>query len=708
MSFSYFIFFIFINFFKINLNNFTCQKYNPILRYLINPKISIIIPVYNSEKYLKDCLDSLLNQTFNEIEIICVDDGSTDNSLSILKQYAKYDNRIIILQQKNQGAGVARNNGMKIAKGEYLLFLDSDDFFKKEMIQILVNNAEKKKADIVIFKFLKYNQTTGTSTHIKMSVKKKGWPNGLFNYSSNPNKIFVSFYPCAWNKLFRHSFIKENNLFFQDNKRTNDLFFTSTSLAVAKRIYYLNKELLYYRIGLTNNSQSTNELYPWDFYKALLGVKNFLEQKNLFSQLKEGYNALAKNIIIYNLNHNKKNIYLYEELKREKFKNLGIEPIPSFLISKNFDEKYLDNLYFKHINLMKDKNEINIVRKTQMFFIPKVSVIISVYNVENFIMDCLDSILNQTLKEIEIICVNDGSTDNSLSIIKEYTKNESRIQIINQNNRGLSMSRNNGVKYSNGQFLYFINGEDYLEKNALSNLYYKAVNNNLDIIYFDAELIYNKNNTKNPQKLEKIFNFYNKLYHRKTNYSEIITGKEMFYQMNKNNEFISFTCLQFIKKDFYIKANLSFYPGILDEENLFTFTSMLLANRTIYIKKFYYKKRIYNNLIITRNIQNLYGFFITYLEILKFLKNKEFDNKIKYAISEKIKKYIIIIIDIFNIIPKREKMIFFKKLNSNQKIKFNNIIKNRHKRKKRKKKKMIKNFKLKFFLFYFILLILNN
>ena len=691
MVFSFYIFSIFIYFFKHFfqkplINKFKCPKSNPKYKYLINPKISIIIPVYNTEKYLKDCLDSLLNQTFNEIEIICVDDGSTDNSLSILKEYAKIDNRIIILKQNNKGAGVARNYGMTIAKGEYLLFLDSDDFFKKEMLEILVNTTKEKKTDIIIFNYIIYNQITGEYTKINLSLEKNWWPNDLFNFSYEPNKIFTSFRSYPWNKLFLHSFIKENNLYFQNNKRTNDLYFTTTSLALAKRIYYLNKELVYYRVGLKNNSQSTNHLYPLDFFKALLEIKNFLEQKNIYSELKEGYKSLAKEICIYNLKNNIKNIYLYDELKKDKFKLLGIKPIPPFLISKNFNEEYLDNLYFKHINLINEKNELNIIRKSKLLFTPKVSIIISFYNVEKYILDCLKSILNQSLKEIEIICVNDGSTDNSLSIIKEYAKNKSIIQIINQNNQGLSMSRNNGVKYSNGEFLYFINGDDYLDKNALSNLYYKAKTYNLDIIYFDAKT-FNTKNTKNKQKLEKINMFYSKLYYsRKINYSKILTGKEMFYEMNKNNEFISSICLQFIKKDFYIKENLSFYPGILDEENLFTFTSMLLANRTYYIKKSYYKKRIYSNLLVSRNIQHLYGYFISYIEILKFLEKNKFDDRIKYAIKDKIKQYIKIIKYIFNAAPKDEKKIFLKKLQQNQKKIFIKIIKKKNKKKNKKKK----------------------
>ena len=113
------------------------------------PKVSVIIPVYNSANYLSQCLDSILNQTLKEIEIICVDDGSTDDSLSILNKYSKLDNRIKILKQNNKGGGIARNYGMSIAKGEYLIFLDSDDFFNENLLYETVKAADNFLADIV-------------------------------------------------------------------------------------------------------------------------------------------------------------------------------------------------------------------------------------------------------------------------------------------------------------------------------------------------------------------------------------------------------------------------------------------------------------------------------------------------------------------------------------------------------------------------------
>ena len=111
-------------------------------------KVSVIIPVYNVEPYLKQCMDSVVGQTLKDIEIICVDDGSTDNSLDILREYAAEDSRIQIIEQKNAGAGAARNNGMRYATGKYLSFLDSDDFFEPRMLEKAYDLAEKDQADL--------------------------------------------------------------------------------------------------------------------------------------------------------------------------------------------------------------------------------------------------------------------------------------------------------------------------------------------------------------------------------------------------------------------------------------------------------------------------------------------------------------------------------------------------------------------------------
>ena len=125
-------------------------------------KVSVIIPVYNAEKYLKQCLNSICRQTLQEIEIICVDDGSTDNSLNILQEYTNADPRIQVLTQKNQGAGAARNYGLRTARGLYLSFLDADDFFEPNMLEEAVNTIELYSADFVVFESDQFHMDTNS------------------------------------------------------------------------------------------------------------------------------------------------------------------------------------------------------------------------------------------------------------------------------------------------------------------------------------------------------------------------------------------------------------------------------------------------------------------------------------------------------------------------------------------------------------------
>lgn len=642
------------------------------------PKVSVIIPVYNTAEFIGECLDSLLNQTLTNIEIICVDDGSTDDSLFILRKYAEVDKRITILTQQNKGAGVARNYGMSVAKGEYLSFLDSDDFFAHDMLSETTAVADKTQADIIVYRFEKYNHVTGEYTSANYAFHNEWWPDKPFNYEANPDKIFNSFNPCTWNKLFRHSFVKENHLFFQDNKRTNDMFFTCTALACARRIFLVDRVFAYYRIGLSNNSQSTNTVAPWDFYKALLGIKTFLEEKRLFSALQESYKTLAKNTCVYNINNNKEqSILLYEELKKERFEKLGIKTVPSDKISADFHERYLEHTYFKHVNNAKEQYTAVVLKKVELQFVPKVSVIVPVYNVAQYIIDCLTSLCNQKLREIEIICVNDGSTDNSLEVVQNYAERDSRIRVISQENRGLSEARNSGVKIADGKYLYFIDGDDLLDENALLDLYEKAVKDNLDIVFFDADSFLDEKEDINDAVLQKKLQTYLEYYHRKGDYSGVMSGTDMFVKMKTNREYRSSACLQLIKRSFYEKNELSFYPGILHEDNLFSLPAILLAKRTGHINTPYYQRRVHAGSIMTNSetVKNLYGYLIVYCEMQKFLENHEFDVAVCEAIVDEVNRgYVGSIARIYTKISEAEKKVLQKKLTVYQKIQLQNCL----------------------------------
>jgi len=260
----------------------------------MSPDISIIIPVYNSSKYLRQCLDSIISQTITDIEIICVDDGSTDNSLDILNEYKQKDSRIIILQQKNKGGGAARNLGLSVAQGKYLSFLDSDDYFNLDMLQSAYETAEKYNADVTIFKFREYYDNLSIYSSGELGLFETMDENrNLISLNDIPSAIFSLTNPAPWNKLYNHEYIISHNLKFQEIAKCNDLYFGFTTLYFAERIALLNKCLVSYRTGTKTNTQATTYKSPCDIYYALLAVHDRLKDTASWSLVEKGFVNIA-------------------------------------------------------------------------------------------------------------------------------------------------------------------------------------------------------------------------------------------------------------------------------------------------------------------------------------------------------------------------------------------------------------------------------
>ena len=224
----------------------------------------------------------------------------------------------------------------------------------------------------------------------------------------------------------------------------------------------------------------------------------------------------------------------------------------------------------------------------------KVSVIVPIYNTEKYVVECLESIVNQTLKEIEIICIDDGSTDNSIEIVKCYYN----IKIIHQKHSGLSIARNTGMQNANGEYIYFCDSDDILVTNALEELYNYSKKNNLDMLCFDGNTFYDQESLKNK------FPYYQNYYKRHYNY-DISTGRNMFGKMITNNEFRTACPLYLFKREFLHKNNITFFEKILYEDLLFTTQCFLIADKVGYISKQLYNRRIRDNSIVTSS-ENVY------------------------------------------------------------------------------------------------------
>lgn len=254
------------------------------------PKLSVIIPIYNAKDYLRECLDSIINQSFKDIEIICVDDGSTDNSLEILQEYAQNDNRIKIVPQKNQYAGVARNNGMKVASGEYLHFMDSDDYLADEfvyekMLEIACANSSQ---NIIRFKAEAFDSKTKQHI-IKLNYEQKEIKKEILNSVidiDNHLDWILKLSVVPWLGIIKRDFVLENNLEFNNNRCSNDLSFFILSLVTSKSLFLSDLVIVKHRINNSNSLIGIRENYFDCLFNSVNIVMDFVKKSELSQEAK--------------------------------------------------------------------------------------------------------------------------------------------------------------------------------------------------------------------------------------------------------------------------------------------------------------------------------------------------------------------------------------------------------------------------------------
>lgn len=233
-------------------------------------KVSVVVPVYNTAPYLAQCLDSLIGQSLADIEIICVDDGSTDDSPSILQEYAERDARIRVLRQQNQFAGVARNNGMAAACGEYIMFCDSDDFMAENALELMYEKCKKDEADICVCAGKRYYEQLGLTVDAPGYLEVKRVPQNLpFNRLSNAEHLFSFTTIMMFNKMFRLDFLREHHLQYATTRNGEDVEICALALWHADRITVEKAPLVFYRIDRPDSLVGTlsqaalDPLYAW-------------------------------------------------------------------------------------------------------------------------------------------------------------------------------------------------------------------------------------------------------------------------------------------------------------------------------------------------------------------------------------------------------------------------------------------------------------
>lgn len=557
------------------------------------PKFSIIVPIYKVEKYVSQCIESILNQTFKDFEILCVDDCGNDNSIKIVEKYAEKDSRIkIFYQDKNKGVGAARNLALDNAKGEFIFCVDSDDWIEKETLKKLLDAFEYSDTESVWFDGYRYYEESNSFQETPIYNLSSG-----FVHLTPDNT--ASFPDMCGMKAYKTSSIKKYNIHWPENIRFDeDGHFYFRYYTYHKKVYIINDCLYNYRIreGSTVSNFLAGGYAAEDLLKTIKEIRNFFIEQNLYDEYKITLIKLAQN-----------RIKMIQE---------------SCLTQEN---KKIISEFLKTIDFPNDYERLNPEKK------PLVSVVVPFYNVELYIEQCLRSIMKQTYKNIEILCVDDCGKDSSRAIIEKLSKEDTRIKIIkHKQNKGLGGARTTGLKQAKGEYLLFIDSDDWIELDCVETVVDIMNKTGVDSSWFKAKY------WLEDQQKDADLQFC-------TYFMELQEG---FININETNlsNFPLCTWNKAYRRDFLLKHNLNWKDKTIYEDVEFYFKTFTKTSYIYLIDKIFYHYRQHSNSIMSKNINNPESYKIIF-KILKDIYKYLNESKLLPKYRDTFYKYVL---EVFN------------------------------------------------------------
>ena len=545
--------------------------------------ISIIVPIYNVEEYLRECLDSIQKQTYQKFECIMVNDGSTDNSKQIAEEYL-VDSRFKLINQSNQGLSSARNTGIKhlSANSSFVSFVDSDDYIHSTFLEKMTAQIEEG-VDIIEGLFEHYHDG-----------------NIYYFPQSEPHKVAlettVEKLKCLALEKIRNSscgkLIRREMLhgsFFPEGWIFADLAVVPEFVTSSNKWVKIQETVYTYRIR-------ENSIITSSFSEKDLDIFKIFEKFDYF------FKDESRNIKIW-----------VEKLK---------------LLHINYRSEKVPTQYIERYQKEKEKilSQIEEYEKGEL-----ISIIVPIYNVENYLRHCLESIQNQTYQNFECLLINDGSSDNSAEICREYVEKDSRFRYFEKENGGVSSARNLGIERSKGQYITFIDSDDWVDSDYLELLYMKINEYNADL----AVLTYKQYSMNDGCFYLHVWeqDYYEKYY----------TGNELLNSLpNLENYDSTFNVSwgKLFKRNFLETATFN-EQRIMGEDLEFNFKIFLQIKSCIYLNKALYNFRQHHLSTRARKISDKY--LMDNVEIrlgrLPFLIGKTVDTNLYLAKTKEFLKY---------------------------------------------------------------------
>ena len=527
-------------------------------------KVSVIIPVYNVESYVEAAIRSVQGQTFQDLEIICVNDASTDRSAQVIRQLAQADSRIRLYENTvNSGAAAARNKGLTYAQGDYIYFLDADDEIVPDALEKLSVKAEHDNLDMISFcaRFIyedpRYEETFGTNH----SVFKGRYPEMLAG-----KELFVlwmqywDWIPAPPRFFYRRLFLEENALRFPEGLLHEDEIFTFDVLMAAKRTHILNEKLLLRRFRY--NSAMTGGVTIRNV-EACLHILQHAASCPAVRSDDRLRNAAA---------------FYRKKITEETFRKYA---------AAGYTEAFLP------------------CGKP-----PFLSVIIPVYTVENYLADCLESVLCQDFIDFELICIDDGSADRSPEILREYEKMDPRVRVITDNrNRGQACARNKGLWMARGEYVYMMDSDDLIEESTFRTLYACCMQDRPDVIGFE-----NSQFADDPafagEAENTLFSYEGR--------EGLYTGRDAFVMLVREDILSPSVPTYLIRRELLERNHIRFTEGLPHEDIGFIFEMLIHARSANLLHKRLYRRRFRAHSTVTGRFskKRACGYLLSWKKVL--------------------------------------------------------------------------------------------
>lgn len=517
------------------------------------PTLSVVMPVFNVAPYLDASIQSVLNQDFQDFELIIIDDASTDNSRKVIEMHKALDPRIRVVELDHNtlgGAGVPSNIGIHAARGKYIGFVDSDDWVTKRGFATMVDLAEEHDAQVVVGDFRTFDEQDRTVQDAYDSARWRDIPLGTpISASSVPDLLRLS--PVPWRKLYRRDFMQEHHVLYPEG----DYFYEDNPLhwhvlSRAERVVACDEVVSYHRMAREGQTMGANE------YK----LSAIASHANTILSTLKGSTAPHREVLFEQF---------IDYVSRQRWiVRRQTQPAAQSIIKHRLVDIFDRAVAAEPRTVVAPETSAHFAGYRGAYPDLDLTIVIPVFNSADLLRDTLKSVLKLEGLRYDVLLIDDGSTDDSLSIMREYEEQHENVHVFEQKNRGAGRARNSVIPLTTGRYTYFLDADDVIDARALREAVHQADADDADLLFVQYRIEYTDEN-----RSRGMFNADTAIWRQLRDADDNATRQSLAAGL------INYPWNRIIRTSLLHDANIFFGPTIVHNDVLFHWHSILAATR---------------------------------------------------------------------------------------------------------------------------------